>query len=644
MTEKLKPVLFARTIVIIGSAFAAFLLFNMLSNFIANEPIPLMAESMAEPVAKSTNMKFDDGITNRQTILVHFAPNAPDAERRQIISDVGGVLLDWIEPINVAVVQITQDANDDVSGQSLLATSETVEHVEADGWVYGTYEPDDPDLYDPERVYTAELLKLYEAWDYTIGDPDIVIAVLDTGIAFNHPEFANKVLSGYDFYNRDDDPTDDHGHGTHVAGTSAANINNGVGAAGLCGGCSILPVKVLNQNNAGTWSGVAAGVTYAADEGANIIVMSLGSVAGTRTIEEAIRYAVEKDVLIFAASGNINSSKDFFPAAYPGVMGVAATDKSDRRWSLSNYGDYVDISAPGHLIYGAHKDLDNLYDGHLFMSGTSMATPHAGGLAGLLWSQDPSRSRDDIEQLMMETAVDLGDAGRDKYFGAGRIDPAAALAKGANTQKNAQLSGITWQDTNADTLLDEDESVRVPNVLLQLKNVITNETILIRSNNRGFWKANDVPTGNYVINVIGNTSIHTQPNTLINVAGQQSLDHVNVGVVSELPDSVLLAIAAERDNSNVVLSWKLNSDLVDTLVLERALDDGNYQRISQDVMGTARINTADRNQFIDRLPQQANEAKISYRFLVSPGESYIDGIIVRPPNSQNSVRLPFLSK
>jgi len=254
--------------------------------------------------------------------------------------------------------------------------------------VYGTYEPDDPDLYDTDRVYTTELLDLHEAWDYTVGDPEIVIAVLDTGITFGHPEFADKVLSGKDFYNRDDDPTDDHGHGTHVAGTSAANINNGIGSAGLCGRCSILPVKVLNENNAGTWSGVAAGVTYAADEGANIIVMSLGSVAGTRTIEEAIRYAVEKDVLIFAASGNINSSKDFFPAAYPGVMGVAATDKSDRRWSLSNYGDYVDISAPGHRIYAAHKDLDNQYEGHLFMSGTSMATPHAGGLAGLLWSQE----------------------------------------------------------------------------------------------------------------------------------------------------------------------------------------------------------------------------------------------------------------
>lgn len=588
----------------------------------------------------SSSTHVDEGYT--QTLLVHFDTNTPLTEINQAIAEVDGTLLNWIEAIGVAVVQIEPSSINGVSGQSTLNNSDTVTYVEADGWVYGTYEPDDPDLYISQRVYTADLLNLFDTWDYTTGEPEIVIAVLDTGITFEHPEFEDKLLPGYDFFNQDDDPTDDHGHGTHVAGTSAAKMDNGIGAAGICPKCSILPVKVLNQNNAGTWSGVAAGVTYAADEGANIIVMSLGSIAGTKTIEAAIEYAVEKGVLIVAAAGNINSSKNFYPAAYPDVMGVAATDKSDLRWSLSNYGDYVDISAPGHLVYGAYMDLDNEYDGHRFMSGTSMATPHVAGLAGLLWSQDPARTSQDIEQLIRGTAVDLGTAGKDDYFGHGRINPIAALEIGAALPKKSQLSGIVWDDTNANGLQDADETKKVANILIGLKNLITDETVFVRSNNRGFWQIPDASAGNYTITLLADGLIHTTYNKVIKVAGQQAIERIDVGVTSELPDTILGTIEAERIDSQVILSWQNDSDLINKIVVERSVNDSPYQIVGQNVAGTALINSRTRNEFVDTLPAGANESEISYRFLIIPGENYIEGVTVQARNARTSALLPVI--
>ena len=612
---------------------ASFFTFNSLSMFAAN------LDTLPEHTVVSKML-----VENTTTILVHFDADTSEAERQSIIAGVDGQLIDWIDSIDVAVIRIQVDVTGRVNGQSLLGESSAVEYIEADGWVYGTYESDDPDLYDTDRVYTAELLDLYDAWNYTVGDPQIVIAVLDTGITFEHPEFTDKILPGYDFFNKDDDPADDHGHGTHVAGTAAAHIDNGIGTAGICAKCSILPVKVLNENNSGTWSGVAAGVIYAADEGANIIVMSLGSVAGTRTIQEAIEYAISKDVLIVAAAGNINSNRDFFPAAYPDVMGVSATEKSDLRWSLSNYGDYVDISAPGHLVYGTHKDLNNLYDGHLFMSGTSMATPHVAGLAGLLWSQDPSRSREEIEGLIMGTAVDLGDSGRDQYFGTGRIDPLSALSIGAASQNTAQISGVVWIDRDVDGLQDADETERAPGAVIELKNLISNNVLTTQANNRGFWQASQLPAGNYQISVLGSALIPTTQVAMIKLAEGESVDHVDFGLISTLPSTVLGNISTKRVDSKITLTWEVKSDLVDTLSVERSVDSGDYEVVGQDVIGTARVIQSAQNEFVDFLPHVATNSTISYRFLITPGESYIEGATVSPGDTVYTSFVPFLAQ
>lgn len=426
-----------------------------------------------------------------EVYMVQFAQNVSLQERDAVIADMGGELVDWLAPLRTAKVRMagTVNAASVQSRVAQAANNPQVVVVEIDLPVEGTYEINDPDALDENKSYTTALLNLQSAWDYTTGSISVTIAVLDTGIAHAHPEFTGRILAGYDVVNDDDDPEDDFGHGTHVAGIAAAGINNGIGMAGVCGGCSILPVKVLNDHNAGTWSGVAEGIVYAVDHHANIIVLSLGSKTKSTIIEDAVSYALDHNVLIVAAAGNANSKDPFYPAAYDGVIGVGATGRNDERWPLSNYGDYVDVMAPGDNIYSTYNDFNNENGGYTFLTGTSMATPHVAGLAGLLLSQEPTRTVADLTRLIETTALDLGAPGRDEKFGYGRIDPLAALQAEAPGQASltATLSGLTWQDDNYDGLQGSSEHHPLSGIKVDIYDENLNVITTTVSGSTGNW-------------------------------------------------------------------------------------------------------------------------------------------------------------
>ncbi|MEM7534680.1 MAG: S8 family peptidase [Chloroflexota bacterium] len=416
----------------------------------------------------------DNHIINAQpsastgTLLVNFEPNTSQTERNAIIARMSGRLVRWYPEINSAEVEIIANDNTQILGYS--ATLEpSVSYIESNVTVYGVsdgstdervdgsaeelaeFEVNDPDFDDPTKSYAPDKIGLTAGWNYTTGSEEVVIAILDTGLNLEHPEFAGRIITGYDFVNSDDDPSDDHGHGTHAAGIIAAAVNNGQGTVGICPSCKIMPVKVLNENNAGTWALVASGIRYAVNSGANIINLSLGAQASNKTIEEAIDYAVSQGVFVIAATGNAASSSNFYPAALENVFAVSATDQHDNLWSLSNYGDYVDVAAPGHIIYSTYHQMNNHYNGYIFMSGTSMAAPHVAGLAGLLLAQDPTRSVDELASLIRENADDLGDEGRDDSYGYGRINVHATLA----ADSGVVISGMP--ETETDLTPEEEE-------------------------------------------------------------------------------------------------------------------------------------------------------------------------------------------
>lgn len=257
------------------------------------------------------------------------------------------------------------------------------------------------------------------AWDKTRGG-NVKVAAVDSGIAAKHPDLAGKIAAQRDFVGSTQDGVaqDDVGHGTHVAGTMAGATNNGIGVADGCPQCRLLVAKVGDSSGV-TDRDLVEGIRWSADNGAKVINLSLGGTGRSDALKNAVNYAYNKGAVVAAAAGNDGSNVVNYPAAYSNVIAIAATTRDDRHASFSNYGSWVDVAAPGVNI------LSTVPGGYDSYSGTSMASPHVSALAGLLAAQ--GRSKAEIRSRIVSTATDLGAAGRDPYFGAGRINAARAV-------------------------------------------------------------------------------------------------------------------------------------------------------------------------------------------------------------------------
>jgi type VII secretion-associated serine protease mycosin len=282
---------------------------------------------------------------------------------------------------------------------------------------------------DPYRSSQWDLTKIQTptAWQTSTG-AGVTVAVIDSGVDASHPDLAGQVLPGIDLVaGTSGVSTDPNGHGTHVSGTIAAATGNGVGIAGIAPDARILPVRVLGANGSGTMSAVASGITWAADNGAQVINMSLGSRSQVSAVTNAIAYARSKGVVVVASAGNsrTSGSPTNYPAAEPGVIAVASTDSADQYSTFSNQGAYVDVAAPGTSILSTLPASLGSYN---YYSGTSMASPHVAAVAALLKAYATGLGPDEVQQALEKSAVDLGAPGKDVDFGSGRIDAAAALA------------------------------------------------------------------------------------------------------------------------------------------------------------------------------------------------------------------------
>jgi subtilisin family serine protease len=292
--------------------------------------------------------------------------------------------------------------------------------------------------------WALPVIRAFDAWEITTGG-EVTIALLDTGVSPTHPDLQGALLPGFDFFNLDDDPRDDDGHGTYTAGVAAARGDNGIGVAGVCWSCRILPVKVLNRRGFGDDATIAAGIRFAADRGARVISMSLGGPEDTRVMREAVAYARERGALIVAASGNGQAAGNApnYPAAYPNVLAVSATSRTDTVTSFSTTGEFVDIAAPGAGVWSTFWSRD-AGDTYGVANGTSAACPHVAGAAALLMSARPDLSADQAGELLLLGADDLGAPGRDAAYGFGRLNllrPLQLLADPA-TFAQSRVQGV----------------------------------------------------------------------------------------------------------------------------------------------------------------------------------------------------------
>jgi thermitase len=295
-----------------------------------------------------------------------------------------------------------------------LAADAGVVSIDHDIKVESTVTPNDR-LWASNQRAAHDKVRLRQAWDMTRGRSNIVIAILDSGTDSKHPEFAGRLVEDIDFANGDTSSYDDRGHGTMSAGVAAARGGNGIGTAGACWGCRIMSVKVLNRNGTGYGSWVTKGIIWAADHGADVISMSFGGFDPTSSMASALRYARAKGAVLVASAGNEGNTKPFYPAAYPGVLSVAASDPADRPYSWSNRGPWVDLTAPG-CLWTTHR-----YSKYGTFCGTSASAPLVAGIVGLVRSRNPKATVAEVERAILRTATPMS------YVGAGRVNAAAAV-------------------------------------------------------------------------------------------------------------------------------------------------------------------------------------------------------------------------
>ena len=327
-----------------------------------------------------------------------------------------------------------------------------VEYAELNYYAYAFFVPDDPYYYLQWHLYeTYAGINIEPAWDITTGDPNVIIAVLDTGVAYENfrgfqraPDLANtRFVPGYNFIRNNAHANDDDGHGTHITGTIAQSTNNGLDVAGIAFNCSIMPVKVLSRRGEAPYTTIADGIYFAADNGADVINLSLGGPSHSVTLRDAVAYAYGKGVTIVCAAGNEyeEGNPTMYPAAYDDFcIAVGATRYDQTRAYYSTTGSYLDLTAPGGDL-NVDQNGDGYYDGILqqtfgssprdwdylwFYQGTSMAAPHVSGIAALLISTGVT-GPDAIREALQNSARDLGPDGWDEEYGWGLVDAYAAL-------------------------------------------------------------------------------------------------------------------------------------------------------------------------------------------------------------------------
>ena len=471
-------------------------------------------------------------------ILIGFK-GAPGSAERDFIESQGGKVVKELSQINILLVEMPERA----AGKAMAAWSQrpNIVFVEENGMMYA---------HGQTIPWGIERIEAPAAHSVSIGT-GIGIAIIDTGIDPRHEDL--RVVGGYATVNCFPPAKcaaawdDDHGHGTHVAGTAAA-LDNDRGVLGVAPEANLYAVKVLDRNGGGTWAGVAEGIIWAADQGIEVLNMSLGG-GHSSTVQRAVVYAHGEGSLLVASAGNSGGAVGY-PAAYAEVIAVSATDKDDNIASWSSRGEEVELAAPGVSVYSTLPG--NKYGTY---SGTSMASPHVAGVAALVWATDSTLTNEEVRQTLQKTAEDLGLSSSHQGYGLVRADLAVG-AEPAEPPATHTLYG-TVTDINSDPI----ENATV---------IIEDTDHSASTDSSGYYIISDVEEGTYTMTASKSGYISESNNITVDedktvnfVLKEDTEEPIDLSI-----DKFDLTKTSNRAWARMTIDWAVSGENLSTVEIE----------------------------------------------------------------------------
>lgn len=355
-------------------------------------------------------------------LIVQHKAGVAEGKIREVLQGQGASVEDEITPLRVKKIRVPAHAREKV--KAALAKNPHITFVEDNFIAEATVTPDD--TYYPSQWHLPNISAPL-GWDLSTGSVSVPVAIADSGVDPLHADLSGKLIPGYNFYAGNADTRDIFGHGTKVAGAAAALSNNAGGVAGVAWESPIMPIVISDSTGYATYFNMAQAITYAADHDIRVINLSFAGSSASSTLQSAVNYAWNKGTIVFASAGNFSTSTPYYPAACDNVVAVSATTSSDTLASFSNFGSWIDLSAPGSGIYTTTKG-----GGYAAASGTSFASPITAGLAALVLSVNPGLTNAQVVDILQQNSDDLGAPGFDPYFGYGRINAYGSLAAAMN--------------------------------------------------------------------------------------------------------------------------------------------------------------------------------------------------------------------
>ena len=350
----------------------------------------------------------------RGRILVQHRAGLPASELETILRPYQGRSIKFIPQLNLHVIELPPQANE-IAVSRVLSLNPHIDFSEPDALIPPEDNPNDPYF---ASAWHLPMIGAPQAWNYSQGT-GIVAAILDTGVDPDHPDLAGQLVPGWNMYDDNSDTSDVYGHGTMVAGVVGALSNNLIGVTSIAGNSQIMPVRISRPDGWATTSTIAAGLVWAADNGADVANISYG-VSGSSAVKSAAEYMRSKNGVVVVSAGNGGAYVATLPSS--AMISVSATSSADTITSWSTYGEFVDVSAPGVGIWTTSNG-----GGYSAPSGTSFSSPITAAVVVLKMAANPSLTSSQLEDLLVQTADDLGTEGFDIFYGYGRVNAAAAV-------------------------------------------------------------------------------------------------------------------------------------------------------------------------------------------------------------------------